>query len=84
MNDTDPSADRSVWNDPEFVRDVSSGRFGRAEQVQVTPKQSHRLKSEQSQNRDARKLSSLLSAISLRVRRAGSRFAFFHAGEERL
>ena len=28
----------SVWNDPDFVRDISMGKFARAEQIQVPPK----------------------------------------------
>ncbi len=35
----------AVWDDPAFVRDVSLGRFGRAEQGHPTSQPSHVLQS---------------------------------------
>ncbi len=41
MNDACQAGDFSFWNDLEFVCDISSGRFDRAEQAQVTLEPSH-------------------------------------------
>jgi hypothetical protein len=41
MNDSYETGHFAIWNDPAFVRDISLGRFGRAEPGQPASEPSH-------------------------------------------